>query len=111
MSTINFLTYSMQRPTWLFTLGLETGDRYWLPGIFATPGNPVLFVKRKSSYFAVHSVEAEVADMARGDGIECIYHLGHVFLPYGWIVSVNPEAKPYCVAVINRYQTRENQIA
>jgi hypothetical protein len=49
MPVIDFVTLGMQRPTWLFTLGLESGSRYWLPAIYAAPGDPIAFVKRKGS--------------------------------------------------------------
>jgi hypothetical protein len=112
MPTINFVTLGMDTPAWLFSIGLEGGQRYWLPAIFATPGDPILYVKRKGSRFATHSVEVRLNEMAERDGIERIRNLGHLFLPYSWIVSVNPEAKPYCQAAINRFQMHgQEQVA
>jgi hypothetical protein len=50
--------------------------------------------------------------MAEVDGIERIRHLGHLFLPYSWIVAANPEAMPFCVAAINRFQVHgQEQVA
>jgi hypothetical protein len=107
MQNIDFYTVGLGRPTWLYTLGIESGGRYWLPAIFANVGDPIAFVKRKGSRFASAAVEARLNEMAMRDGVEIITHLGHLFLPYSWIISVNPEAKPYCVATINRFQMRE----
>lgn len=111
MPTINFLTLGTETPAWLYSLGIESGQRYWLPGIFAAPGNPVLFVKRKSSHFATRSIELRLADMAERDGIERIRHLNHLFLPYSWIVSVKSEAREFCGAAVRRFQMHGQQIA
>jgi hypothetical protein len=78
-----------------------------LPAIYAAPGDPIAFVKRKGSRFASHAIELKLHEMAVQDGIECVEHFGHLFLPYSCIVSVNPESKPYCLATINRFQMRE----
>jgi hypothetical protein len=82
---------------------LEGGQRYWLPAIYAATGDPFAFVKRKESRFATHSLEVRLNEMAERDGIERIRHLGHLFLPYSWIISVNPEAKPYCEPAVRRF--------
>jgi hypothetical protein len=107
MPTINFVTLGTTTPAWLFSIGLEGGQRYWLPAIFATPGNPILFVKRKGSRFASHSLEVKLNEMAEADGIERVRHLGHLFLPATWILSVNPESGPYCEQAVRRFQMHE----
>jgi hypothetical protein len=107
MPTINFVTTSMQRPTWLFSVGLEGNQRYWLPAVAAGPCHPVLLVKRKGSRFASHALELKLHEMAVQDGIECVEHLGHLFLPMSWILSVNPDAREFCHAAIRLFQSRE----
>jgi hypothetical protein len=107
MNAINFYTLGTTTPAWLYTLGIESGQRYWPPGIFANVGDPIAFVKRKGSRFATHSVEVRLNEMAARDGIERIRHLGHLFLPASWILSVNPESRPYVEQAVRRFQMRE----
>jgi hypothetical protein len=49
--------------------------------------------------------------MAVQDGIECVEHFGHLFLPASWILSVNPESRQFCQAAIQRFQMQPVQVA
>lgn len=113
MAIINFVTLgtARTRPTWLYSVGLESGQRFWFPAVVANPGDPIRFVKRKSSYFAVRLVEIQICDMAMSDGVQVIEHLGHAFLPVNWILSVNPDAKEFCQAAVSRFQMPASRIS
>jgi hypothetical protein len=111
MPTIYFVATSPDTPIWLHTVGTESGGRFWLPAIFGVPGNPCEFVKRQSSYFASRSIERNLARMAETDGIERLIHMGHLFLPMSWIISVNPEARPFCHQAVRMLQQHQEQVA
>jgi hypothetical protein len=98
MGPTYFITYSEQRPTWLFSIAIEAAP---------TVLDPIQFVKRNSSRFAVASLENRLVATLAADGIEPLFHLGHAFAPASWIAAINPAAKQFC----RRFEMPSAQVA
>jgi hypothetical protein len=80
MPATYFVTWTDQTPVWLHTLAIDgdnNGGRYWMPAVITGSADPVAFVKRKSSRFAVASLENKLVAMMAADSIEPLFHLGH----------------------------------